>query len=116
MPTGPGRMMVAVDDTGANNPADSEADYATAAQRFARSALNQLRDRASSQALLDSMTRLAEVTDPADTSGFKLMSGSHARSAVIRESLAATLAARDAAEPRRVELPVGRRVRFPRRA
>ncbi|SHR31026.1 Uncharacterised protein [Mycobacteroides abscessus subsp. bolletii] len=78
--------MVAVDDTDASNPADSEADYATAAQRFARSALNQLRDRASSQALLDSMTRLAEVTDPADTSGFKLMSGSHARSAAIRES------------------------------
>lgn len=101
-------MIEAVDDSDANSGAGGEGDYVAAERRFARSALNPLHDRASSQELLDSITRLAEVTDPANMGGFRLMSRSHTGSALIRDALAAALAARDAAdqaEPRRAELP-----------
>lgn len=100
--------MVAVDDHEAKKAVDTEADYAAAAQRFARSALNPLHDRASSQELLDSLSRLADATDPASMGGFKLFSKSNAGSMAIRDAVAAALAARDAAdnaEPRRLELP-----------
>lgn len=100
-------MMISVGDNDADSRAASEADYAAAAQRFARSALNPLVDRASSQELLDSMSELAEVTDPVTMSGFKLFTGSHAGSVAIRDAVTVALAARDAAdkaEPRRLEL------------
>ncbi|WP_100485532.1 hypothetical protein [Mycobacteroides abscessus] len=92
----------------ASSETSTEADYEAAARRFARSALNPLGDRASSQELLDSMSRLADVTDPANCGGFKLFSKSHDGSAMMRDAIAAALAARDAAdqaEPRRLELP-----------
>ncbi|MBB4853635.1 hypothetical protein HNP40_001001 [Mycobacteroides chelonae] len=96
-----------MDDHEANSASSTQADYEAAARRFARSALNPLHDRASSQELLDSMSRLADVTDPANCGGFKLFAKSHDGSAVMRDAIAAALAARDAAdeaEPRRLEL------------
>lgn len=96
-----------VDDSDATSEIASEADYAEAARRYARSALNPLIDRVTSQELLDSVSKLAETTDPANMHGFKLFSKSHTGSTAIRDAVAAALAARDAAdkaEPRRAEL------------
>lgn len=70
--------MLAVVRSDVNSGAGSEVDYAAAAQRFARSAVNPLLDRASSQELLDSVSRLADATDPANMGGFKLFTTSNA--------------------------------------
>lgn len=99
--------MLAVDDNDAGIGTSDEADYDAAAGRFARSALNPLHDRASSLDLLDSLSRLADVTDPENMGGFKLFTKSNAGATAIRDAVASALAARDAAdkaEPRRLEL------------